>query len=141
MNGFNEGITSATRALRVLAAEIEGRDRQGASTLRQAVQVIDMLKRPEPSEPSEADWCPRIGDEVEPTESFLEKYPEWRGTRMWVVGTEARRGMQGINVTVAEEWPLQRRGDGFTDGFYINQPHECDDLQPARAAIAATGGE
>ncbi|WP_220475401.1 DNA translocase FtsK [Sphingomonas cavernae] len=76
------------------------------------------------------DWQPRIGEEVELTADFLERWPEWSGARLWVVGLNHQRGKPGINVTVSEEWPTTPSSYGFTDDFWIDRPGKADDLQP-----------
>ncbi|WDA37823.1 hypothetical protein [Sphingobium sp. YC-XJ3] len=84
----------------------------------------------------EAGWRPYIGQEVRAASHIVEKWPDWQDTRLWVVGiAKDRIGNQypvdGINVTVSDEWPVTSKTGGFTDGFYIGRQFEADDLIPS----------
>ena len=92
-----------------------------------------------PSERGVGDWHPRIGEEVRPSENMIERWPDWRDTRLWVVGVTLDRNVvgnptRGLNVCVSDEWPVTNRTGGFTDGFYINRDHAPDDLVPLTRA-------
>ena len=92
-----------------------------------------------PSERGVGDWHPRIGEEVRPSENMIERWPDWRDTRLWVVGVTLDRNVVGnptrvLNVCVSDEWPVTNRTGGFTDGFYINRDHTPDDLVPLSRA-------
>ena len=84
----------------------------------------------------EGGWCPRIGEEVRVSESYLELYGEWRDLPLWVTGVQSERHGVGINVTVTEQWPLESRTYGDTDGFYIGRDHSPDQLAPVHRPAA-----
>ncbi|WP_103727620.1 hypothetical protein [Novosphingobium sp. HII-3] len=104
--------------------------------------VLAALSPSAPEAPSErgvGDWHPRIGEEVRPSENMIERWPDWRDTRLWVVGVTLDRNVvgnptRGLNVCVSDEWPVTNRTGGFTDGFYINRDHVPDDLVPLTRA-------
>jgi hypothetical protein len=93
------------------------------------------------------EWRPYIGEEVRIAEHIAQTWPEWRDQRLFVVGlSKDRLGGQypidGIHVTVSEEWPITSSTTGFTDDFWIGRPRQYDDLQPvahsAKIAVRAT---
>jgi hypothetical protein len=94
--------------------------------------------------PAPAGWQPRIGEEVRVSQETAERWPDWRDTRLWVVGVSMDRNVsgtptEGLNVCVSDEWPVTNRTGGFTDGFYINRPYAGDDLRPIPTAPAEGG--
>ena len=83
-------------------------------------------------------WQPRIGDEVKLSSAFLEGYPDWKpDERFWVAEIRKERAsgypVDGLNITLSEEWPVRSRTGGYTDGFYIGRAYEADDIEPAKA--------
>ncbi|NOW46216.1 hypothetical protein FHW96_002374 [Novosphingobium sp. SG751A] len=85
------------------------------------------------------DWRPYIGQQVKPSYSLLESYPEYRGETYFVaeIRIERRGGypVDGLNIAITEEWPVTSKTTGFTDGFYINRAGKPDDLEPVRLRI------
>lgn len=82
-----------------------------------------------------SEWRPYIGEEVRVAEHIALTWPEWRDQPLFVVGlSKDRLGGQypidGINVTVSEEWPLTSSTTGFTDDFWIGRLDKPDDLAP-----------
>ena len=105
---------------------------QGAARLAQELAA----RIATPSGRAQGEWRPFIGQEVRATSHIIEKWPDWRDTRLWVVGiSKDRIGNQypvdGINITVSDEWPVTSKTGGFTDGFYIGRQYDADDLEPA----------
>lgn len=92
------------------------------------------------------EWRPYIGEEVRVAEHIALTWPEWRDQPLFVVGlSKDRLGGQypidGINVTVSEEWPLTSSTTGFTDGFWIGRLDKPDDLAPVGRAALEQAGE
>ena len=94
---------------------------------------------------NQSEWRPYIGEEVRVAEHIALTWPEWRDQPLFVVGlSKDRLGGQypidGINVTVSEEWPLTSSTTGFTDDFWIGRLDKPDDLAPVvRAALEQAG--
>lgn len=90
------------------------------------------------------DWQPVIGQEVRCTEALLERFPEWRGERLWVLGVCQHQNhpypKKGLNVTVVNEWPITSRSDGATDGFIIHGDGP-DELEPVDRVADAKDAE
>lgn len=78
-------------------------------------------------------WQPRIGSEVRVSERYAH-YGDWQRDRLWVAGIQKNRTDDGLNITVAHEWPQTMGG---TDGFYINRPFKPDDLEPVNGFASA----
>lgn len=88
------------------------------------------------------EWQPRIGEEVRLTQYFLDQYPDWKpDERFYVAGVCKGRNsgypIDGLNVTLSDEWPPDSRTGGYTDGFYINRQLVPDDIAPAAVILPA----
>lgn len=92
-----------------------------------AIEAWNRRHVEEPTKAADEQWMPRIGDAVVASPSFLQRYGEWEGVKLFVCGLNFDR-TSGINVTVCEQWPPE---PGTTDGFYIYLPHSPDDLMPS----------
>lgn len=68
----------------------------------------------------------RLGDQVRASETFLERYGEWRDVPLWVIGLRLLPNGRGVDVEVSEKWPHER-SSGSCDGFIVSGP-ESDDL-------------
>jgi hypothetical protein len=87
-------------------------------------------------------WQPRIGERavVTSTKEWASDWVDAAGNplEVWIVGLRALSG-GGIDVTVADEWPIRARpfyqggGTDLSDGFIVGRG-EQDDLAPVTRA-------
>lgn len=91
------------------------------------------------------DWRPYLGQPVQATEALLERFPEYRGETYFIagIGIERRGGypVDGLNITITEDWPVTSKTLGFTDEFYINRAGKADDLEPIRLNVTSKEGQ
>ncbi len=87
--------------------------------------------------------CPvAIGDRVEVIGDYA---GDWRGMDLWVAGIRVHDSGDGLDVTVAEQWPVPNRHfrdyRGQTDGFRMCAASHPDELRPlaTRPREDATG--
>lgn len=104
------------------------------SAARQALAALEEIG-PGQERASDPAWNPYVGQEVRLAEHLARNWPEWREQRLWIVGiNKERRGGQypidGLNITVSEEWPITSQTSGFTDAFYVGRREAPDDLAP-----------
>jgi hypothetical protein len=78
---------------------------------------VDTLATQSPSSDIEAERL-RIGDKVE---VIGEHAADWRGQDLWVAGIRVHDSGEGLDITLAEQWPVPNRHwrgyRGQTDGF------------------------
>lgn len=91
--------------------------------------------KPEPAPVEAGGWVPQIGEKVEVVGEYAR---DWRNMDLWVAGVRVHDSGRGLNVTLAEQWPIPncnwRDYIGQTDGF------RADDLRPLTAAPKAPNG-
>lgn len=82
---------------------------------------------------SKGEWHPRIGERVEVRDDYPDA-PSWQRVPLWVAGVHVAESGDGLDVTVAEQWPVPYRHArdymGLTDGFYVGRANAPDDLRP-----------
>lgn len=77
-------------------------------------------------------WHPHIGERVEVVGEYA---ADWRNIDLWVAGVRVPDDADGLEVTVAEQWPIPHRHignayKGQTDDFRVGSTKRPDDLRP-----------
>jgi len=113
-------------------------------TLKQMVNLAARMKRVQGLDAATVErWVPQIGQRVRVTDAS-EFAGDWARTNLWVSGVSVHGSGDGLDVTVAEEWPVYPRGrhhNGQTDGWRVGAMSCRDQLEPLATDPHQHGGK